>query len=76
MSRKVAPLVKIGSIVKVIKGTDETFDTRFLHRVGVVEYFDYDCGCGQSYPNDPMIGVKFPEGVTEEFWSEELAELD
>lgn len=62
----------IGARVQVVKGTDETFDKAFLKRVGYVTYFNYNCGCGQTYPHDPMIGVEFPNGVTEEFWREEL----
>lgn len=39
-------------------------------RKGTVAYFEYDCGSGQAFPHDPMIGlVEFP-GV--EFWSDEL----
>jgi len=66
----------IGDKVRVIKGTDETFDRRFLRRVGVVEHFEYSCGCGQTYPNDPMIGVEFRSGEVEEFWQEELKLFD
>ena len=39
---------------------------------GTVEYLEYDCGCGQSYPGDPMIGVRLEDGTLEEFWAEEL----
>lgn len=39
---------------------------------GVVEYLEYVCGCGQVYPHDPMIGVRFALGFLEEFWAEEL----
>lgn len=72
MRRVNAPQVQIGSCVRVIKGIDETFDERFLQKIGIVENFDFTCGCGQSYPNDPMIGVRFPNGKYEEFWTEEL----
>ena len=65
------PLPKIGQVVKVIRGTDETFDYRFLGKHGEVVGFDYECGCGQT-PGDPMIAVKFGENTTEEFWREEL----
>ena len=63
---------KIGDCVRVMSGTDETFDPRFVGRVGTVHYFEYECGCGQSYPDDPMIGVQFRGGEGEEFWKEEL----
>ena len=39
---------------------------------GVVEHLEYSCGCGQSYPGDPMIGVKLEDGRAQEFWPEEL----
>lgn len=51
---------------------DETFDLRFCGEIGKVLYFEYDCGCGQSFPSDPMIGVCFSNGEVEEFWKEEL----
>ena len=40
-------------------------------RVGRVAYLEYSCGCGQSYPDDPMIGVALGDRV-EEFWADEL----
>lgn len=63
---------KIGDRVRVTRGTDETFNSRYRSRVGVVEYLEYQCGCGQSYPRDPLIGVKFTSNGIEEFWAEEL----
>ena|SRR5258708_35879653 len=63
---------KIGDRVRVTRGTDETFDPSYKGRVGIVEYLEYGCGCGQSYPQDPMIGVRF-RGDVDEFWREELA---
>jgi len=62
----------IGEEVEVIQRADETFDESFLGKVGRVEYFDYSCGCGQAYPEDPMIGVRFDDKTVEEFWQEEL----
>ncbi len=47
----------------------------FVGKIGVVQYLEYSCGCGQSYPDDPMIGVTFPDGRREEFWKEELAAI-
>jgi hypothetical protein len=64
---------RIGERVRVGDSKDETFDRSFKGRVGSVEYFEYDCGCGQSFPRDPMIGVRFRNDDTEEFWAEELA---
>jgi hypothetical protein len=63
---------RIGETVRVVGSEDETFDPRYKRRVGTIEYFEYECGCGQNYPNDPMIGVKFRGGKTAEFWAEEL----
>jgi hypothetical protein len=63
---------RIGDKVKVVRAADETFEKRFMRRVGVVEHLEYSCGCGQTYPDDPMIGVLFRSGEVEEFWKEEL----
>jgi hypothetical protein len=63
---------RIGESVRVVGSEDETFDRSYKRRVGTIEYFEYECGCGQSYPSDPMIGVKFRDGQTAEFWAEEL----
>ena len=62
----------IGQKVKVIRRIDDTISSNFIRRKGMVTYFDFTCGCGQSYPNDPMIGVLFPNKAIEEFWHEEL----
>jgi hypothetical protein len=64
---------KIGERVAVTNGVDDTFDSFYRGRVGVVEYLEYECGCGQRYPDDPMIGVRFSSDRVEEFWAEELA---
>lgn len=66
---------KIGEAVRVVGPGDETFDRSYLGRAGVVRYFEYRCGCGQSYPDDPMIGVELRGGKKEEFWKEELVRL-
>jgi|GEM_PF-7104590 len=65
---------KINDHVRVLNNPsgDDTFDSRFVDEDGFVIYFEYDCGCGQSFPADPMIGVKFGDGQIEEFWKEEL----
>ena len=64
-----------GEIVRVVGVTDADIHdvSRFVGRLGLVDYLEYDCGAGQSYPRDPMIGVRFPRGDAEEFWPEELA---
>lgn len=63
-----------GEVVLVVAATDEGIHdvTEFIGRRGVVKYLEYKCGCGQTYPGDPMIGVAFPGGANEEFWHEEL----
>jgi len=70
---------KIGQKVTVTGGPhatsfvyDETLPVHLLGQVGVVKYFNYDCGCGQSFPDDPMIGIQFAGGLVEEFWKEEV----
>jgi hypothetical protein len=63
---------RIGQSVRVISVTDETGDEQFLGKEGIVIYFEYDCGCGQTFPEDPMIGVLLGKRA-EEFWKEELA---
>jgi hypothetical protein len=63
---------RIGERVRVISLSDETADSEFLGQQGQVLYFEYSCGCGQTFPNDPMIGIQFSE-QTAEFWKEELA---
>lgn len=63
---------KLGERVRVVGPGDETFDPRYLGRSGTVVYLEYGCGCGQTYPGDPMIGVRFRNTVEEEFWKAEL----
>jgi hypothetical protein len=65
---------KIGAIVKVVSLSDETADDDLFGCQGSVVYFEYSCGCGQTFPDDPMIGVRFGDRTTE-FWKEELAEV-
>jgi len=62
----------IGAKVRVIYCADNTVPPCLAGRVGRVEHLDYDCGCGQTHPEDPMIGVRLYSGELEEFWKEEL----
>jgi hypothetical protein len=64
----------IGEKVKVVSLSDDTADEDLLGCQGSVLYFEYTCGCGQTFPDDPMIGVQFQER-TAEFWKEELGIL-
>lgn len=68
---------KIGDTVVILDNPnkDETFNYDFSGRKGVVEHFEYDCGCGQTFPADPMIGVRFSDKKIAEFWKEELSLL-
>jgi CarS bacterial SH3 domain len=50
---------RIGERVRVVLVCDETGNPRFLRRIGIVKFLEYSCGCGQTYPDDPMIGVDF-----------------
>ena len=63
---------EISNLVKISSATDETFDHKFMGRVGAIVHYDYSCGCGQSFPDDPMIGVEFSDNMIEEFWKEEM----
>ena len=63
---------KIGAFVRVVRLADETANRAWLGRTGIVKFLNYDCGCGQTFPDDPMIGVESPRGKIEEFWKEEL----
>lgn len=63
--------------VRVVAVTDAGIHdvSAFLGAEGTVEYLEYTCGSGQSFPGDPMIGVRFEDGALEEFWFEELNKL-
>lgn len=63
-----------GDAVKIVHNIDvDVSDLRHLvGRRGRVDYLEYDCGCGQSYPGDPMVGVVLEDGLNCEFWPEEL----
>jgi hypothetical protein len=65
---------KIGNIVQILNNPldDATFEIKYYGQNGEIIFFEYDCGCGQTFPGDPMIGVKFQNGDIEEFWREEL----
>lgn len=61
--------------VRVVDAIDRYVQDLAGHvgRTGVVVHLEYDCGCGQSFPDDPMIGVSLDgDGAIVEFWSEEL----
>lgn len=67
---------KIGQNVQIVDNSkDETFNVNFIKQIGEIIYFEYECGCGQIFPSDPMIGVKFKNYLVEEFWKEELTVL-
>jgi len=64
----------IGSPVIVLNNPncDESFNSDFIGMKGHVVFYEYDCGCGQTFPNDPMIGVLFSNKKIGEFWKEEI----
>lgn len=62
-----------GDRVLVVAVSDSTVDPGHIGKAGRVDYLNYDCGCGQRWPDEPMIGVVLDDGTEEEFWPEELA---
>jgi hypothetical protein len=60
-----------GDLVVVFELADETADASLIGKAGRAVSLDYACGCGQVYPESPMILVDF-DGKCEEFWPEEL----
>jgi hypothetical protein len=44
-----------------------------IGKFGVVKYLEYECGSGQHFPDDPMIGVRFRDGQIRELWKDEVA---
>lgn len=64
-----------GDFVRVVAAVDKEIHdvSSFIGRFGVVKYLEYDCGCGQSFPDDPMLGIRFFTGEMTEFWPEEVA---
>lgn len=63
-----------GDLVLVVDAIDRDVSdlSRYIGQRGQVEYLEYSCGCGQHYPDDPMVGVQFACGTRVEFWPEEL----
>lgn len=63
-----------GQVVVVVGVNDASVDNpeAWTGQVCVVDYLEYSCGCGQSYPDWPMIGVRSGDGRGEEFWPDEL----
>lgn len=66
---------EIGQSVKILH-IDDIDVYRFNNRMGTIVFFEYECGCGQTYPDDPMIGVKLDDDFIYEFWQEELSAVD
>lgn len=62
-------------------GLDEAeLDKALINQKAILRHYDYDCGCGQIYPDQPMIGVEFISGPltgqVHEMWPEELVLLE
>lgn len=66
---KIGQIVRVTSVDEAEEGTDWA---KLVGQEGKVVHLEYSCGCGQSYPEDPMIGVEFSDGTVHEFWAEEL----
>ena len=66
---------QVGMIVRVVDAIDRHVSdlSPLIGRLGVVRYLEYSCGCGQTFPHDPMIGVEFSDRSQQEFWTEELS---
>lgn len=65
---------RIGQQVRILDNpnNDDTFDMTFANLIGEIRFFEYESGCGQSYPYDPLISVQLPNGRSDGFWKEEL----
>lgn len=61
-----------GDRVVVVRVIDPTASAEHVGQLGSVVHLEYGCGCGQRYPDDPMIGVELDDGTAEEFWRDEL----
>lgn len=64
-----------GDVVRVVAAVDKIIHdvSRLVGQRGTVVHLEYDCGCGQRFPDVPMVGVEFDDGALEEFWPEELS---
>lgn len=62
----------IEATVRVVLALDDGAEP-YLDRIGTIEYYEYNCGCGQTFPTDPLIGVRFDPDTLYEFWKEELS---
>lgn len=67
-----------GDYVRVVKSPDqgELTAEQLVGRYGLVRYLEYDCGCGQTKPGDPMIGVVLEDGTRGKFRKEELEKVE
>lgn len=66
-----------GNIIRVSSCCDEVGEgvdiPALIGHFGIVKYLEYECGSGQHFPEDPMIGVRFRDNYIQEFWKEELS---
>ena len=60
---------RIGQMVRVLENpsNDETFDMKFANKIGKIRFFEYESGCGQTFPRDPMISVELTDGKSDGF---------
>ena len=67
---------RIGTLVRVTGACDEVGRDcgidELAGQCGIVKYLEYDCGSGQHFPDDPMVGVRFRDGGVRELWKDEV----
>lgn len=66
-----------GDVVRVTGACDDEGVAAGLHllagELATVEYLEYECGSGQHWPDDPMVGVRVAGGgEVVELWRDEL----
>ncbi len=54
---------------------DQDMCAPYLQCEGTVRELRYGMGCGDRYPNDPMIFVQLDDGRNYDFWHNELVAL-
>lgn len=60
-------------VVKIVDAEGMHAAGEYIGSHGRVVHLEYDCGCGQHRPDDPMIGIRMDEDFELiEFWKEEL----
>jgi len=64
---------QVGDRVRILQACDECGYPDLAGRYAVVAYLEYECGCGQAFPDLPMLGVEGPGiPLNVELWPCEL----